>query len=246
MSNLIGNYNKIAKNTVIYSIFMGYITLLNPIQVCAESNDSSYISLTDRVILETKNVDSTSFVSGLSDPVQKILVSPWFEGKLPEKFGIIVDGAWTKSAGYYSSTLFTTDPVSSEKLHSQYGHILQYFLYIYRLCGKTALIEKLMSSPSSKSGVELMDEVLKGMNSPSPVCKSFHESFVHFSIARFKQDIADEDYVYRTGAESVIREKPIDLPPYSSEAYHLNPTQKTCPKNEFNWGSSICIRVREK
>ena len=133
---------------------------------------------------------------------------------------------------------------------AQYGHILQYFLYVYRLCGKTSLLEKLMSSSSSKTGVELMDEVLKSMNAPSIACQSFHDSFVHFSLARFKQDLGEEDYVYRTGAESVIREKPVDLPPYSSEAYRLNSDphqkQKTCLSGEFKWGSSICIRIREK
>jgi len=343
MSNLVRNLSKIAINTVINALFMGTLVTSYSIQARAQNSNSSYTQLTDRVVLETKNVDSMGFVSALSDSVQKILVSSWFKDRLPEKFGIIVDGAWTKSAGYFSSDLKTIDPKTQNSLPAillepraldqnqtlaltthelthlinnqlrpqsnqeseswikegiammaewivtgeygtaqmnpsinqafktpetsliapldpnhedykntqirtaQYGHILQYFLYVYRLCGKTAVLEKLMSSPSPKTGVELMDEVLKSMNAPSIACKSFHDSFIRFSLARFKQDIAEEDYVYRTAAESTVREKAIDLPPYSSEAYQLNPDskQKSCLKGEYKWGSSICIRIRE-
>jgi len=109
MSNLIQNLSKIAKNKPIYTILMGTLVFLYSTQVWAQALNSSYIQLTDRVVLETKSVDSMSFVSVLSDSVQKILVSPWFKDRLPEKFGMIVDGTWTKSAGYYSSVLKVTD-----------------------------------------------------------------------------------------------------------------------------------------
>ncbi len=334
MSISIGLSSKIAKNKAIYTAFLLYSITSNPIQCWAQSSDFSYTQITEQVVLETKNVESTNFVSILGDAIQKILVSPWFKDRLPEKFGIIVDGAWTKSAGYYSTSLKTQDgfpaillepkeldqyrtlpllthelthllhthlrpqsdvkeeswiregismmaewlvtgeyglrkmnpslnqafktPETSliepldpnhesyqnvQKRTAQYGHILQYFLYIYRLCGKTELLNQLITSPSDKTGTALVDEVLKNLLHSSKACTSFKESFRMFSIARFKQDIAEEDYVYRTGANSEVRDAPMNLPPYSSGAYRL-PSGKKCLAGEEPWGTSACIRIR--
>lgn len=265
----------------------------------------------------------------LMQSLKRIMEFPVFQKNLPEEVGLLVDGCWTKTSGYWSSALLSprgnpsvlTTPdtaanvVRSQKLlahelthlthhrlrpqedawvregvamlaehaatgfhnssllagfgttatslvrtkdagaeeehgagvdAAQYGHVLQYFLYIRRLCGGEALFTRLLSSPSRKRGLEFVDEVLKAADSGSPVCAGFRESFIAFEKARFvNSPLTPESYVVPglvRGAE--LSTEKTKLPPYSAAAYARGPETAACPRGEIPWGDRRCIRVR--
>lgn len=271
---------------------------------------------------------STAF-SSLKLALPEVLSSSFFASRIPAQWGILLDGTWTQSSGFFSDQLKTPEgapaillspsailgtgsaesllahelthlvhqgnrpqeeswvregvallaewtvtkrysPALTEafarpetsltapldprhldyadvsKRTAQYGHILQYFIYIYRLCGKQALLDTLLTSPSPKSGIAFLDEVLPSMKSASPACANFKDSFRLFSLARFQQDVANpENYVLISGLSSVVRaQAPDSLPPYSSSAYSLQDGAH-CAAQDIAWGTSRCIRIQQ-
>lgn len=261
-----------------------------------------------------------------------------FQGRLPAKIAVLVDGDWTKTAGYWSSTLAAPDgtpavllapnvsrevladpaenlkilahelthlihykirpqeqswvreglallaeylvtgyfnpslpaafsqpetslvadldPGRSEEIATsdrlaQYGHLVQYFYYIYRLCGKNQLFLQLLTSDSAASGKEFLDESLRiasAQTTPNPACTSFEESFRFFELARFIDDpLAPETYVVHVPLKSRLQPNAsFTLPPYSAGAYSLKGAKAKCQPTEMPWGSARCIRVREQ
>ncbi len=307
----------------------------------AYGQESSDEVLQPQVTIEYRNVLHKDKSELLSANLAKVRASPWFNNRLPLSFGMILDGNFTASEGYYSPLLITYDlktglavpailfsdtlfsatrslqlmahelthlmqahlwpqsgsienswlreglalmaewMISTEQGYpghnpalmeafrfpetslvapltpeqetykdvrvrtAEYGHILQYFIYIYRLCGGKKLLEELLAPSSLKTGLALLDEALPLQHTGYAACANFHESFVAFSLARFHQGTAPEDYVYVTALESPIRESPVDLPPYSSTVYRRTPNQK-CALHDWEWGTSRCIRIRER
>ncbi len=136
---------------------------------------------------------------------------------------------------------------------AQYGHLAQYFSYIYRLCGQSTLINNLLDSKNSKTGISLMDEVLPASSDQSLMCKDFKSSFKAFSLARIKgsQNSWDKnESIFLSQQPITIRECPIQkLPSWSTSVYRLRSpscTQKPktkCETNEIPWGASRCIQI---
>lgn len=304
------------------------ITPITLTQANANDMDFSYTILPSGVSVGLRTTqDVRTILTVLDDDLTNTLSHPLLRNRLPEGFGVLVDGLWKNSSGFFSDTLRTSEgaqailfsptalldrdrsralivhelthlahhrlrpqeeswiregvallaewivtrkynPALSEaflnpetsliasldpthqdyadtaKRGAQYGHLLQYFVYIYRLCGGDALMEKLVTSPSRKTGTAFMDEVLRSSTSRSESCASFERSFRAFSIARMKQDTLNpESYILITRLQSTIRDERRDLPPYSSSVVRLKEGQ-TCQSGETPWGKSRCIRVR--
>ncbi len=143
---------------------------------------------------------------------------------------------------------------------SQYGHVLQYFYFLYRLCGPEHLqdvkatkynerfIEEILKSKSSLAGIEFLDEVLRNTQNTNPVCENFDKSFTAFEVARFKKNIMKPDgYILISSHRASLQASPgFDLPPYSAGAYILPLQQDGCQKNEIPWGERKCIRIRKE
>jgi hypothetical protein len=133
----------------------------------------------------------------------------------------------------------------------QYGHLLQYFHYLYRLCGGEDFFKDLVKSSSQLKGIEFLDFLLKNLfekksslKSAHPICSSFKDSFKAFEIARFKQDFSEPSrFLYPTSWTATIRSTPQELPSYSAMAYDLKEGE-SCPSRDIEWGSSRCIRIR--
>lgn len=144
------------------------------------------------------------------------------------------------------------DYADSKSRGARYGHILQYFYYLYRLCGKISLFEDLLASPSPAKGVAFIDRTLKdrfkrGDFATDPVCEGFETSFKAFQTARFLQDpMTPSGFVTASsGTQAQVRQAPAWIPPYSAMAYRLPPRAK-CLAGDFPWGESRCIRIRMK
>lgn len=126
---------------------------------------------------------------------------------------------------------------------AQYGHILQYFYYIYNNCGGWKLMNALLTSNSKNIGLQLVDETLGTLNSTNETCSNFKSSFKAFSIARFKQGLEPGESVYIYSGETTLREQPYsNLPPYSSSAYKLKEGKK-CRADETHV-YNYCVMIR--
>jgi hypothetical protein len=133
---------------------------------------------------------------------------------------------------------------NSRSRAAQYGHLLQYFYYLYTNCGAAPLLTQLLDSDSKASGIAFLDEVLRSLNPKSEVCANFAASFRAFSLARFLQSpYARTDNIMVTSLRSQVRDQARALPPYSAGAYQLNAGAK-CAPSDYAWGSSRCIRIR--
>jgi hypothetical protein len=135
---------------------------------------------------------------------------------------------------------------NANKRVTQYGHILQYFYYLYKNCGGDGLIEEILTDPSPQSGIELLDQILKRRRKGPTggavirVCENFQESFINFEIARLKQDPTESTpFIIPTAIRAPIRDSRQELPPYSATAY-----RGSCTPGDIGWGAQKCIRIR--
>jgi hypothetical protein len=176
--------------------------------------------------------------------------------------GIAMMGEW-KVTGFYNPALEEAFALPESSLTApldpreagyadgglrtaEYGQILQYFMYIYRLCGKDSLLEKLLTSKLPESGAAFMDAILRAQNASSPACQGFEASFRAFSLARFEQSVLNpENFVVLAPYRSIVREKPLPLPAYSSSAY-MRPAGQPCRADDSSWGATRCIEIRLK
>ncbi len=145
-----------------------------------------------------------------------------------------------------SSLTAALDPSKSDYFGSQHGHLIQYFYYLYRLCGQNAFFSKLLTSPSSSTGIAFLDETLRGLSSSSeidPICSDFNTSFRAFEIARFSQAPYPKNaYVIMTSDRASVRRMPRDLPPYSAMAYFPSQIVHSDRIGQFGKVGSGCIR----
>lgn len=170
------------------------------------------------------------FVTGVYNPV---LASGFSE---PE----------TSLVGEVDPSLTEDDPKNSRV--ALYGHILQYFIYLNRLCGGSALYQELFFSKSKASGVEFIDETLRKMaklsKSSNVVCGNFESSFRAFERARFEQNMLFENqYVLRSGFQASVRDEPLSLPPFSAMAYLMDKSN-ICHKNDQLIKRGVCLKLR--
>lgn len=144
------------------------------------------------------------------------------------------------------------DYVKQEANRAQYGHVLEYFYYLYRLCGAERFIEAVFNQAET-SGVSTIDAALTIATANVTIapreCSDFKTSFTAFSKARFMQSTSKPaNYVWLTSLRAKIRDSANDLPHpfprYSSGAYRLKPGVKDCEKGDHAWGEERCIRVR--
>jgi hypothetical protein len=322
--------------SVIFCLFASLLTLLSGHFSWADSqNWRDELLPQSQIHLEWSDgqkVDTAQLAHSLDEDLVRIRKNAWFEGRLPQNWGALIDAQWTLSSGFYSDLLKTPQgypavlfspvallddthspallahelthlmheqfrpweeswvreglammgewkvtgfysPVLEEAFlqpetslvapldpreasyaradirSAQYGQILQYFMYIYRLCGKDELLEKLLTSKSTASGIAFLDETLKGealkdQSSNDPVCQGFETSFRAFSLARAKQNFLNpEEYIVIAPYRSALREQALPLPPYSSSLYEKDPI-KACRSGDTQIDSARCLEVR--
>jgi len=291
-------------------------------EVLAKNVNSSYkvgeISIHFRGANADNETENTRLIQGLNSSLKTVLSSSIFSSNILPAWGIIIDGSFTESEGYFSSELKTpaglpaillqrnalineagqTRLIAHELFHlmhfqkrpkeadwvqeglaqlteylvtgnfnrsllsaftspetsltegfafhdreqnsknqtlAQYGHALQYFYYLYRLCGKNELYEILVNSSSQKNGVNFIDEQLKILahtKTLDPICTSFEKSFVAFEHARFFPKVApSSSYIISADMAATVRPKPnaIPLPPFSARAFKLQNEQNCSP-----------------
>jgi hypothetical protein len=169
------------------------------------------------------------------------------------------------SSGFESpetSLVASTDPTLIESAYgdeqgSQYGHMLQFFYYLYRVCGRETLFDTLLTDPSEATGIEFVGHALAQTRknnaeiASDPACAGFESAFRAFEVARFVADASrPSTYVVAgLGHQGAVRDKPRKLPPYSAMAYELRVGKKplkACAAGDIPWGDSRCIRVRLK
>lgn len=130
----------------------------------------------------------------------------------------------------------------------QYGHLLQYFYYIHRLCGGDVLLHTLLFNESKSAGIEFIDRVLKALTqakvTESEACSDFNTSFEKFQLARFKNDQHITDgFVRRSLIPTAVRTTARKLTlPYSATAYYK--PDHGCAQGDHLWGERKCIRIR--
>ncbi|MBI3019009.1 MAG: hypothetical protein HYY61_03880 [Deltaproteobacteria bacterium] len=139
------------------------------------------------------------------------------------------------------------------KTLAQYGHILQYFFYIYRLCGKEELFNLLFTSDSKNIGIAFVDEVLKKMDQnneikTNPVCSSFEKSFIEFQKARFfPKPTPESSYVIPGNFQAQIQEQKVaTLAPYSAQVFRFFPQNPTCEQGTTLFDKNICFQIQLK
>ncbi len=139
----------------------------------------------------------------------------------------------------------------------QYGHVLQYFFYLYRVCGGDrfykAAFEGMASVSPSLQGGEFLDSVLKklvgeaGVATDPDVCRDFRTSFVAFERARLKQDrLRPSAHVIASGFVAPVRPAPPargELPPWSATQYRLSQSGGKCEAGDESW-KDRCLRIR--
>jgi hypothetical protein len=161
-----------------------------------------------------------------------------------------------------TSLMLTVDPAlpESEAMRvrgPQYGHVLQYFYYLYRLCGGDSLYETLFEGADAidrtLEGPAFIDAVLKRQLAESSgadpsVCSNFEGSFVAFERARLKQyRLRPSDYVMISGFEAPLRASPPradELPLWSATQYRPSPNSGKCEPGDESWRNR-CLRIRK-
>jgi len=129
---------------------------------------------------------------------------------------------------------------------AQYGHILQYFYYLYKLCGKEKLFDLLLTTKSEEKGIGFINEILALSSqlgySQSSVCVDFKSSFIAFEKARFLRNfLKPEEHILLGSFKATIRDAKTDIPPYSATAYKK--TKDDCAQNDYDYGN-YCLRIR--
>ena len=329
--------NQLAKKTGICVLFTLVLIPFRNHKIQADSpkwptqwsDDTLQVSKIHVIWSNDQVVDTNAMTSSLDQTVLAIRQNPWFQGRLPENWGIFIDADWKLSSGFFSDLLktpegfpgvlfspvalldqdqqgslithelthlmhqefrpqeqswvregvammgewkvtgfynpalgasFTTPETSLTALldprdegyadggirTAEYGQILQYFVYIYRLCGKDALLDQLLTSKLPESGTAFMDKILRRTGSSDPACQGFDASFRAFSIARFEQNTLEPDqYIILAPYQSIVRTAPLPLSPYSSSAY-THPAGQGCRSGDIAWGRDRCIEIRLK
>lgn len=140
---------------------------------------------------------------------------------------------------------------------AQYGHLLQFFYYLHRLCGGAELFKELaFSVETGVFGVEFLRQALAqgfGQSRPGvhPVCRDFTTVFTAFQKARFAPDLSEpHTYVLGYRHRGAIRSERRDLPPYSAGAYR-SPREGSernsvkCREGDLELaGGAVCLQVR--
>jgi hypothetical protein len=146
-----------------------------------------------------------------------------------------------------SSLIGELHPISRDYFGPQHGHLLQYFYYLYRLCGREVLLKYILFSNSDKKGVQFLDQALRDLtkqNSTDIICSDFKTSFVAFEVARFTQSpYTSNGFVTATTNRATIRSlTPVSnepMEPYSAFAY-----PKPCLLRSDISFDRGCIRIR--
>ena len=163
----------------------------------------------------------------------------------------VFDSAIKEPEASLIAEIVHVDPKDAQKRQpvSQYGLLLQYFIYLYRVCGSQVLYERLLKSSSSKTGTQFINETLSdnaGKAMPT-ICRSFDESFKAFQMARFRQDPSSEaGFVIFPMPSATVRKTLNDLPalpPYSAGAYKI-PFGSSCARGDSAISPDICLRTR--
>jgi hypothetical protein len=308
------------------ALFFSHISQANSRNWCDEllSQSKIHVEWSDG-----QKIDTAQMARVLDEDLVRLQANPWFKGRLPENWGVLIDAHWNLSSGFFSDQLKTSQglpavlfspvalldeahvpallahelthlmneqyrpweeswvreglammgewkitgfysPVLEEGFvrpetslvapldprdasyaradirSAQYGQILQYFMYIYRLCGKDALLNELLTSKSKKAGIEFVDEVLKGRGSDSPVCGGFEASFRAFSLARLRQNfLSPEEYIVIAPDRSEVRRQALALPPYSASLYERT-RDEPCRPGDPAIDSDRCAEIRLK
>jgi len=137
---------------------------------------------------------------------------------------------------------------------AQYGHVLQYFAFLYENCGGDALLNFLLNSSAKSSGVAFMDEasaaIVIDAAAPHEVfCDSFEKSFRAFQRARFfPKPYPPSASVISYAMKAAVRVTPPAntdiLPPYSARAFYLPETDGRCLGERIFAEPSICFEIR--
>lgn len=172
------------------------------------------------------------------------------------------------SAGFEepeTSLIASTDPTRRESAYSaeqsnQYGHLIQFFYYLYRVCGQKPLLDTLLTHGSPETGIAFIDQALNVAADASenvasePACRNFDSVFRAFQIARFVGDASEPTgyVVAGSGQQAKVRDKaPAKLLPYSAAAYLTSgkcsrPGEIPWPEESGFDGKRRCIRIRLK
>jgi hypothetical protein len=155
-----------------------------------------------------------------------------------------------------SSLVASTDPTNQDSVYgdergNQYGHLTQFFYYIYRVCGGDGLFDTLLTDSSDKTGIDFVDYALAKTRASDadvaaePACAGFEPLFRAFETARFVADSSSASGYVLSGAgySAAVRDKRREIPPYSATAYKLA-SGKKCAKGDRAWGRDRCIRIK--
>lgn len=133
---------------------------------------------------------------------------------------------------------------------AKHGHVLQYFYYIYNLCGKDELLNELIESDSKRSGREFLDEILRLASQKralDPVCASFEKSFLAFENARFFPKASPPSArLLPSFLKARIRPAPLTeaMPPFSAQAVRMREGAASCESGFQEVDPETCFRIR--
>jgi hypothetical protein len=273
-------------------------------------------------------LDPRRLTSALDEKLPTFIKHPLLAGRLPARFGVIIDGAWTGATGFTSPELKAPDgapaillkpsatlesfngsivmahelihlahyrlraeedswvregvallgeylvtgsfnsvlalgfsdpetsltaivkpddPDSRRERAAQYGHVLQFFYYLYRVCGGNELYSGLLTSQDKEQGISFIDGLLKKSGSQARSCQGFSQAFHAFELARFSPDFLSKDgYIMFTAFRTPLRQTPPSdpLPSYSAAGY-VKGADGSCSPGDFA-GSTACVRIIER
>ncbi|MEK6705271.1 MAG: hypothetical protein AABZ06_05740 [Bdellovibrionota bacterium] len=134
---------------------------------------------------------------------------------------------------------------------ARYGHVLQYFYYLYHICDQD-ILNKLISrgaSIATQSGIARIDTILKVAASASalpPACQDFKTSFVEFQKARFfPKPYPAQAYVLLGNFKATRRSSRLENPPpFSAQAYPLDSLVDSLVDSQVNGQVKNLIKSR--
>jgi hypothetical protein len=143
----------------------------------------------------------------------------------------------------------STQPEVREQRLRQYGHLQQYFIYLYRICGGNRFLERVLGAQGESTdlkGIDFLDKTLRAVSAGgaavSGACRDFETSFHAFQRARFNpRPFGPEDSVF-PGADAARARGALSLPPFSAGAYRV--PGKGCAQGDEPLGLSLCLRIR--
>lgn len=156
-----------------------------------------------KIILSFSIIHSDSFEQVLTHEVFHAIhdnlkkeEESWVREGLAQMFEYIILEKYNStnvSQSFQQNVYFFSHYSLSNNDRSLYGQHFLYFYYLFNHCGGHNLFWKLATLDTDKKGVELINKVLKTINSPKKQCTNFTQSFIYFQISRLVNSYTMKD-----------------------------------------------------